>query len=294
MTEKDPESSSRILEIMRSAAYRRADRDQDFLDIDDVRGVRLQLDYQKTELNLRRQGVEQTIVVFGSARIPDPIVAQERVDKLRNEWEKTPNDNALADELGIAEALLLKSNYYTIAREFAALVSASGEGPDDSRVMIATGGGPGIMEAANRGAYDTDSKSIGLNISLPREQAPNSYVSRDLAFSIRYFAIRKLHFLLRAKALVAFPGGFGTLDEVFETLTLVQTGTIEPLPVILVGKAFWRQVFAPEFLIREGLISAEDRELFRFAETAEQIWNEIRSWHRDQGRALLCDLPGCD
>jgi hypothetical protein len=252
----------------------------------------MQLDFLKTDLNLRRSGIAQTIVVFGSTRIPDPIVAKERVDELRAEQKKNPDDAALAEELSIAERILEKSGYYTVAREFATLVAESGKGPGDTRVTIMTGGGPGIMEAANRGAYDVGSKSIGLNITLPSEQSPNSYISEELAFSVRYFAIRKLHFLLRARALVAFPGGFGTLDEVFETLTLVQTGTIEPLPVVLVGESFWRRAFDPDFLISEGVISSQDRQLFCYAETAEQIWQEICAWHREAGHTLLCDLQG--
>ncbi len=291
MTDKDPEASRRIQAILQSPAYRRADRDVDFLGDNDVRGTRLQLDYLKTELNLRRQGIEQTIVVFGSARIPDPVVAKERVDDLRAAQEKTPDDTALAEELRIARRTLANSGYYTVAREFAALVARSGAGPDDTRVTIMTGGGPGIMEAANRGAYEAGSKSIGLNITLPHEQVPNSYISEELAFLVRYFGIRKLHFLLRARALVAFPGGFGTLDEVFETLTLVQTKTIEPLPVVLVGEVFWRRAFDPDFLIGEGVISAEDRQLFSYAETADQIWSEICAWHREADQPLLCDLP---
>jgi len=255
-----------------------------------VRGARLQLDYLKTELNLRRKGIEQTIVVFGSTRIPDAVEAQERCDEIHAALQKRPSDAELTEELHIAERILAKSRYYTVAMEFAALVAKSGAGPDDTRVIIMTGGGSGIMEAANRGAYEADSKSIGLNIALPHEQCPNSYVSEDLAFSVHYFAVRKLHFLLRAKALVAFPGGFGTLDEVFETLTLVQTGTIEPLPVILVGEEFWRGAFDPDFLVSEGVIAAEDRLLFCYAETAEQIWAEICGWHHGAGQALLCDL----
>jgi uncharacterized protein (TIGR00730 family) len=294
MTEKDPDALRRIRNILQSPAFRRADRDVDFLDEDDVRGTRLQLDYLKTELNLRRRGIEQTIVVFGSTRIPDPVEAKERFDELYAAQQKNPDDAELAEELQIAERILAKSSYYTVAMEFAALVAKSGEGPDDARVTIMTGGGPGIMEAANRGAYDAGSKSIGLNIELPYEQYPNSYISEDLAFSVHYFAIRKLHFLLRARALVAFPGGFGTLDEVFETLTLVQTGTIEPLPVVLVGEAFWRRAFDPDFLVSEGVIAAEDRLLFCYAETADQIWTEICAWHHGVGQALLCDLPGPD
>ncbi len=294
MTEKDPEASRRVRRILQSPAYRRADRDIDFLDADDVRGTRLQLDYLKTELNLRRQGIEQTIVVFGSTRIPDQVVAKERVADLRATLEKTPGDAALTEELAIAERILATSAYYTVAREFAALVGKSGEGPDDTRVTVMTGGGPGIMEAANRGAFDAGAKSIGLNITLPHEQSPNSYISEELAFSVHYFAIRKLHFLLRARALVAFPGGFGTLDEVFETLTLIQTGTIEPLPVILVGEDFWRRAVDFDFLISEGVIAARDRQLFSYAETAEQIWTQICVWHRDAGQALLCDLHCSD
>lgn len=291
MKEKDSEASRRVSNILQSPAYLRADRDVDFLNDNDVRGVRLQLDYLKTELNLRRYGIEQTIVVFGSARIPDPVIAKQRVDDLLEAQEKSPDDATLTEELRIAERTLANSHYYSVAREFAALVANSGEGPGDTRVTVMTGGGPGIMEGANRGAFDADSKSIGLNIALPFEQSPNSYISEELAFCVRYFAIRKLHFLLRARALVAFPGGFGTLDEVFETLTLIQTKTIEPLPVILVGESFWRGVFDPDFLLSEGVITTDDRQLFSYAETADQIWTDICTWHREAGEALLCDLP---
>jgi uncharacterized protein (TIGR00730 family) len=290
MSEKDPEATRRINNILQSPAYLRADRDVEFLNDNDVRGARLQLDYLKTELNLRRHGIEQTIVVFGSARIPDPIIAKQRVSDLLAVQEKSPNDATLTEELRIAERTLANSHYYSVAREFTALVANSGEGPGDTRVTVMTGGGPGIMEGANRGVYDAGSKSIGLNIALPFEQSPNSYISEELAFCVHYFAIRKLHFLLRARALVAFPGGFGTLDEVFETLTLIQTKTIEPLPVILVGESFWRGVFDPDFLLSEGVISAGDRQLFSYAETADQIWTDICTWHRDAGETLLCDL----
>ena len=291
MNEKDPDASRRIENILHSPAYLRADRDVEFLNDNDVRGARLQLDYLKTELNLRRHGIEQTIVVFGSARIPDPIVAKQRVDELSAAQEAIPDDATLAEKLRIAKRTLANSHYYSVAREFAALVANSGEGPGDTRVTVMTGGGPGIMEGANRGAYDAGSKSIGLNITLPFEQSPNSYISEELAFCVHYFAIRKLHFLLRARALVAFPGGFGTLDEVFETLTLIQTKTIEPLPVILVGEAFWRRAFDADFLLSEGVISAGDRQLFSYAETADQIWTEICAWHREADQTLLCDLP---
>ena len=205
MKDREPDAGHRIRNILRSPAYRLADQDVDFLDEDAVRGVRLQLDFLKTELNLRRYGIEQTIVVFGSARIPDPVVAQRRLDASRAELQKNPADPALDREFRIAERILANSRYYTVAREFAALVGRSGEGPEDTRVTIMTGGGPGIMEAANRGTHDVGAPSIGLNIALPHEQRPNSYISEELAFSVHYFAIRKLHFLLRARALVAFP-----------------------------------------------------------------------------------------
>ena len=294
MPDKERDSSRRVHNILQSPAYRRADRDLDFLDDDAVRGVRLQLDFLKTELNLQRQGIEQTIVVFGSARIPDPVVAQRRFDVLRTGLQETPGDTALVEECRIAERVLANSRYYTVAREFAELVGRSGEGPGDTRVTVMTGGGPGIMEAANRGTYDVGASSIGLNITLPHEQHPNSYVSEELAFSVRYFAVRKLHFLLRARALVAFPGGFGTLDEVFETLTLVQTGTIKPLPVILVGEEFWRQAFDPDFLVSEGVISSQDRQLFCYVESAEDIWAKICDWHRESGFCLLCESTESD
>jgi uncharacterized protein (TIGR00730 family) len=294
MKNRESDARRRIENILQSPAYRLADQDVDFLDEDAVRGVRLQLDFLKTELNLQRYGIEQTIVVFGSARIPDPVVAQRRLDALRTTLQKKPADKALQEECRIAERILANSRYYTVAREFAALVGRSGEGPGDMRVTIMTGGGPGIMEAANRGTHDVDAPSIGLNIALPHEQRPNSYISEELAFSVHYFAIRKLHFLLRARALVAFPGGFGTLDEVFETLTLVQTGTIEALPVILVGEEYWRQVFDPDFLVREGAISSRDRQLFCYAESAEEIWKEICNWHRASGKPLLCESRKTD
>ncbi|MFQ5982796.1 MAG: LOG family protein, partial [Woeseiaceae bacterium] len=185
-----------------------------------------------------------------------------------------------------------KGHYYDIAREFGSLVGVSGEGPADCRVMLMTGGGPGIMEAANRGAFDVGAKSIGLNITLPHEQFPNPYVTPELCFNIRYFAIRKLHLMLRARALVAFPGGFGTMDELFETLTLVQSGKIEPLPVILVGESYWHRAFDPDFLVSEGVIGPEDRNLFWYAETAQEVWDGICRWHRDAGSTLLTASTG--
>jgi hypothetical protein len=240
----------------------------------------------KPELLMRQNDIEHTIVVFGSARIPEPAEATRRLEKARRSQGANPGDGELERQLRVAERVADKSRYYDIAREFGRIVGNSGSGPGDSRVVLMTGGGPGIMEGANRGAFDVEAKSIGLNITLPLEQYPNPYISPELCFSVWYFAIRKLHFLLRAKGLVVFPGGYGTLDELFETLTLIQTRKIKPLPVVLVGERYWRNVFDPDFLVNEGALDPEDRDLFWYAETAEEIWNGILSWHIAAGEPL--------
>jgi len=281
--EEDPNAFARVEAIMASPTYQRADLDEEFLDSGDARGARLALDYQKPEAHLRRHGVEHTIVVFGSTRIPEPGEARRHVAELEAALSAHPDDARLAARLDVARRIESKSAYYDIAREFGRLVGVCGEGPGDTRVLLMTGGGPGIMEAANRGANDEGAKSIGLNITLPHEQFPNPYISADLCFSVRYFAIRKLHFLMRAIGLVVFPGGFGTLDELFETLTLVQTRKIRPLPVVLVGRDYWRNVFNPDFLVAEGVIDAEDADLFWYAESADEIWEGIRRWHASAG-----------
>jgi hypothetical protein len=286
----DPTLDQRVEKIVHSKIYRRADLDADFLNEDAVRGLRLELDYLKPELHFREHGVQQTIVVFGGTRIPEPAEARRKLEQRKRALDNDPEDSSLRDRLRIAERVLSNTEYYEVAREFGAIVGRSGGGPDDCRVTLMTGGGPGIMEAANRGAFDVGAKSIGLNIMLPHEQYPNPYISGDLCFNIRYFAIRKLHFLLRAKALVVFPGGYGTLDELFETLNLVQSRKIEPLPVVLVGERFWQHVFDPEYLVQEGVIDPEDRDLFWFADSAEEIWEGICQWHINAGSALLCDV----
>jgi uncharacterized protein (TIGR00730 family) len=288
--EEDPEAPGHLNAILNSPSYRRADQDIDFLSLDETRGPRLELDYLKPELLMRENDIEQTIVVFGSARIPEPVEAMRRVKEAREAHAAKPDDDELERLLRVAERIAEKSEYYEIAREFGRLVGQSGAGPKDCRVVLMTGGGPGVMEAANRGAFDVDAKSVGLNITLPLEQFPNPYISPELCFSVWYFAIRKMHFLLRAKGLVVFPGGFGTLDELFETLTLIQTRKIKPLPVVLVGEQYWRNVFNPDFLVDEGAIDPEDRDLFWYAETAEDIWNGILSWHIAAGEPLVdCD-----
>jgi uncharacterized protein (TIGR00730 family) len=280
--EEDPKAQERIKSILESPGYRQADQDVDFLNRDEIRGIRLQLDYLKAELLLEQHSVRDTIVVFGGTRIRETAAVQREIDALRAARAAEPTNTGVTRRLEIAERLLAKSHYYDVAREFGCMVSSQRHD-----LVIMTGGGPGIMEAANRGAYDVGAKSIGLNIHLPHEQYPNPYITPDLCFRFHYFAIRKLHFLLRAKALVAFPGGYGTIDELFETLTLVQTRTIKPVPVVLVGERYWRQAINVDFLVDEGVIDPEDRELFWFAETAQEIWDGIQHWHRVSGEALL-------
>jgi uncharacterized protein (TIGR00730 family) len=283
---EDPDAPARIKAILESPSYRQADRDVDFLNKDDTRGLRLQLDYLKPEFALEDQGIGHTIVVFGSTRIPEPDAARKRFDELEALLADDPGDAKIRQRLAIAERILAKSNYYEVARDFGALVGKA-EGPHGKRLVVVTGGGPGIMEAANRGAYDTGARTVGLNITLPHEQFPNPYVTPDLCFRFHYFALRKLHFLMRARALVAFPGGYGTFDELFEALTLIQSRKIAPMPVILVGEEFWRGAFDPEFLVAEGTIDPEDRELFWFAETAEEIWRDIRHWYELAGLPFI-------
>ena len=285
--EEDPDAPRRIETILASPSYRQADQDVDFLNRDDTRGLRLQVYYLKPELLLEQHGVRHTIVVFGSTRIPEPGAAQRSVTWLQAALAGTPDDPELRQRLAVAERIEAKSHYYDAARELGRLVGNAGRGPHDCRVVVITGGGPGIMEAANRGAYDVGAKSIGLNIRLPHEQYPNPYIAPDLCFRFHYFALRKLHFLLRAKALVAFLGGYGTFDELFETLTLVQTRTIKPVPIVLVGERYWRQAVQVDFLVDEGVIDPEDRELFWFAESAQEIWDGILHWHEVSGAPLF-------
>ena len=252
----------------RAPSYRLAFADDDFLCRDDLRPVRLQLELMKTELLLAEAGIESTVVLFGGARIPEPTKA----------------DSARTKSLGAL------SRYYDEARTFARLMTersmASG-GTDD---VIATGGGPGVMEAGNRGAVDAGGRSIGLNIVLPHEQAPNEYVTPGLCFNFHYFAIRKMHFLMRAKAVCVFPGGFGTLDETFEALTLIQTGRMERVPFLLFGRAFWDGIINWDVLADAGTISADDLNLFRFVETAEEAIAAIDNW--DGAGTKRSEIPG--
>ncbi len=290
-SEDDPSAQERIQAIMRSPSYEPADQDTRFLASDDLRGVRLQLDYSKAEDLFERYGIQHTIVVFGSTRIREPAAAQRAVQMLQAQAARVGDGDAVAAgeyrrKIAVAERILAKSRYYEVAREFGRLVAAAGNGPSDPRVTVMTGGGPGIMEAANRGAFDIGAKSIGLNISLPHEQYPNPYITPELCLRFHYFALRKMHFVMRARALVAFPGGYGTFDELFETLTLIQTRKLDPVPVVLVGRDYWRRAFDVDFLVDEGVIDSEDRELFWCAESAEEAWNSILQWHDNNGTPL--------
>jgi uncharacterized protein (TIGR00730 family) len=285
--EDDADAPRRLQAILESPGYVEADQDIDFLSRDETRGVRLQIDYTKPELLLRQHGIAHTVVVFGSTRIAEPAAARRALETARLLAAADPESADVQRRLRRAERVVAKSHYYDVAREFGRLVSNANGGPQAARVVVLTGGGPGIMEAANRGAFDVDAKSVGLNINLPHEQYPNPYITPDLCFRFHYFALRKLHFLLRARALVAFPGGYGTFDELFETLTLVQTRKIKPVPVVLVGEEYWRQAFNADFLVDEGVIEPEDRELFWFAETADQIWRGILRWHETNGQPLV-------
>jgi len=276
----DPTNRDRLLRaILQSSSYRRADQDLDFLGRDELRPVRLQLELLKPELIQQEEGIRSTIVVFGSARLVEPGRAREGLAKAEAELARRPGDPERQRAMAIARRHVALSPYYEMAREFGRLVSSTCQINGQCDFVIMTGGGPGIMEAANRGAAEAGGKSIGLNITLPEEQRPNPYITPSLCFQFRYFALRKMHFLLRATALVAFPGGFGTLDELFETLTLLQTGKVTGVSVVLVGRAFWERLINWPMLVEEGLISPEDLRLFHYAETAQEVWDLIASNH---------------
>jgi uncharacterized protein (TIGR00730 family) len=285
--EEDPNIANKLEAILDNSCHVPAIEDIDFLKGPNARGIRLQLDYLKPQVILNKHGIKHTIVVFGSTRIVELQAAQNKIDLLTKKLEQNPKNTLLIKKVAIAERIKINSHYYQVAREFADIVGKSGNGPDDSRLVIMTGGGPGIMEAANRGASEAQAESVGLNITLPNEQFPNPYVTPELCLQFHYFALRKLHFVLRARALVAFPGGYGTLDEIFETLTLIQTRKISPMPVVLVGQTFWQKAMDIDFLVDEGVIDAEDRDLFWYAETAEDIWLSINQWYADKNECLL-------
>ena len=252
--------------------YSLAFQDTAFLLRDELRPVRLQLELLKPELILQEQHIESTVVIYGSARIPDPETAEANLVSAQADYRQNSEDTTLARRVDLARKALENSKYYEEARKLGTLISRN-TGKD--KLLVVTGGGPGIMEAANRGAHEAGMPSIGMNIVLPHEQTPNSFITADLNFQFHYFAIRKMHLLMRAKSLVAFPGGFGTLDELFETLTLIQTRKVTPIPVLLFGQKFWERIINFDALVDEGTISAKDLQLFQFVETAEEAWAAI-------------------
>ena len=264
------------------ASNRLAFADHDFLMQDELRHVRLQLEYLKPQLVLEQHNIDATIVVFGSARCLSPQQAQNVLKQAKQQLHTTDTP-AHRQAVRQAEKQLRNSSYYAAAQQFSALATGFSCRNPDNAMTIISGGGPGVMEAANRGATDAGGQSIGLNIVLPKEQQPNPYITPKFCFQFHYFAIRKMHFLQRARALVAFPGGFGTLDELFETLTLIQTGKAEPVPVILYDTAFWQKLLNLDLLVDEGFITQEDLSLIQYADSAEHAWQLIADFYQLQG-----------
>lgn len=263
-------ASSKLPNAESSDSYKFAFEDVDFLLRKETRGIRFELELLKPELDLRESGIDHTIVVFGSARCVSKQVADEMVNLAKNDQERLKARRALES-----------SKHYESSREFGGLVARYNlaQTTNEHRLQICTGGGPGIMEAANRGAFEAGDLSIGLNIGLPHEQRPNPYITPDLSFRFHYFAVRKMHFMMRARAIVAYPGGYGSFDELFECLTLIQTKKIKRLPVILVNKEFWQSVIRFDLLVEKGMIEKEDLELISFVETAQEAWEVIVKWY---------------
>ncbi len=246
--------------------------DPEFLLRRETRGIRFQLEMLKPDLDQAAQGIHSTVVVFGSARFCSPEAAQ----ALMQQAQRSDDPDALA----VAQRKQRNAHYYEQARLFARLVASySAQLPSAEQLFIATGGGPGIMEAANRGANEMGALTVGLNIALPHEQGPNPYITPSLSFKFHYFALRKMHFMMRAKALVAFPGGFGTLDELFEVITLVQTRKVKPVPIVLFGSEYWKRLFNPQVMIEEGVIAEADLALFSYVDEPQQAWNVIRNFY---------------
>ena len=257
---------------LKADAYRLAFADPEFLLRRETRGIRFQLEMLKPDLAQQELGIENTIVVFGSARVREPGIAQEHLATA----EASGNPKAIAK----ARALLRNARHYEQAREFARIVARYSKAcPQEDQLFICTGGGPGIMEAANRGAHDEATLNVGLNISLPHEQSGNPYITPDLSFKFHYFALRKMHFMMRAKALVAFPGGFGTLDELFEVITLVQCKKAKPVPIVLFGSDYWKRLINFDVLVEEGMISAEDLKLFEYVDDPQVAWEYIMKFY---------------
>ena len=277
---------------LESDAYRLAFADPEFLLRRETRGIRFQLEMLKPDLGQHEQGIESTVVVFGSARFPAPEQASAALKAAEsnlahiniaegNGPDSAPDLQTARDALVVARRHMRNAHYYEQARLFARLVAGhSNPRPVSEQLFICTGGGPGIMEAANRGAQEMGAPTVGLNIVLPHEQSGNPYVSPSLNFKFHYFALRKMHFMMRAKALVAFPGGFGTLDELFEVITLVQTGKSRPVPIILFGSDYWKRLVNFDVLIEEGAISPDDLKLFQYVDDPQVAWDAIKTFYK--------------
>ncbi len=265
--------------ILDSETYRLATEDTDFLHRNELRPVRVQLELLKPEIYFTEQKIESTVVIFGGTQIVERKEAARALQLARKASKANPEKTSQANAVEVASRILAKSYYYEHAREFARIVSSRCQVEGRCDYVIVTGGGPGIMEAANRGTDDVGAKSIGLNITLPTEQQPNPYISPDLCFQFRYFALRKMHFLLRSKALVVFPGGFGTLDELFDALTLRQTNRMQDIPIILYGREYWEKVIDFPFLAAEGVIATHHLDLISYAESPQEAWELITCFH---------------
>jgi uncharacterized protein (TIGR00730 family) len=276
------EKDKLVSRLKRSRAYRIAYQDPHFLDTDWARPIRLQTELLKPESIFHDHQIFSTIVVFGGTRIIERGQARRRVSRLQRQLARKPKDKEIRRKLSIARSLLAKCDFYDEARKFGRIVSREGQKHDGHEYVIVTGGGPGIMEAANRGAFDIGAKSIGLNITIPHEQEPNPFITPGLCLQFHYFGMRKMHFMLRARALVAFPGGYGTMDELFEALTLVQTRKVEPMPIILFCERYWKTLINFDFLARQGTIDPEDLDLFTFCDKAEEAWQYIRDFWKKE------------
>lgn len=275
----NPEVKARLDAIMDHESYRLAYLDNDFLRREDLRPLRLELELLKPEMLMEEAGIKSTTVVFGGTQVVSEEEAKERMADAEAAIAAKPDDPEAKRGIIRAKRTLLKSRYYEDCREFSRIVTAYNKEADDGEFIIKTGGGPGIMEAGNRGAYEAGGKSSALNITLPFEQTPNSYVTPGLCFQFNYFAVRKMHFLLRAKALICFPGGFGTLDELFTTLTLRQTGRMQEIPIILYSREYWENILNFQFLADEAVISDKHLDLFQYTETPEETWQVIKDFH---------------
>jgi hypothetical protein len=277
-----PEEKQRLLDrIQSSPAYVKAYEDTRFMQRRELRPIRLQLELLKPEMVLAENKIKSTVVVFGSARVAPPEQARQELAQAQAKAKAEPSDYDLAQEVHRAQMKVEFSRYYEEARRFAAIISRAQQSDKRLEFVIVTGGGPGIMEAANRGAYETGCRSIGLNITLAHEQYPNPFITPELSFQFHYFALRKMHFMMRAKAMVAFPGGFGTLDELFETLTLVQTTKKRHIPIVLFGREFWKRVIDFDYLAETGMIGWEDTRLVAMVEKAEEGWAHIRNFWKE-------------